>query len=82
MRLERQALVEQVPMQRFLDILDYHSTTETAAQTAAEGGVRALVFTHPVPAPQPGTEQDWLDDAAAHYNGPVHMAVDLFSITL
>jgi ribonuclease Z len=78
----RRQLVEQVPMQRFLDILDYHSTTETAAQTAAEGGVGALVFTHPVPAPQPGTEQDWLDDAAAHYDGPVHLAVDLFSLTI
>ncbi|MEI7479935.1 MAG: MBL fold metallo-hydrolase [Actinomycetes bacterium] len=78
----RRQLVEQVPMQRFLDILDYHSTTETAAQTAAEGGVGALVFTHPVPAPQPGTEQDWLDDAAAHYDGPVHLAVDLFSLSI
>jgi len=78
----RRQLVEQVPMQRFLDILDYHSTTETAAQTAAEGGVGALVFTHPVPAPQPGTEQDWLDDAARFYDGPVHLAVDLFSLSL
>ncbi len=78
----RRQLVEQVPMQRFLDILDYHSTTETAAQTAAEGGVGALVFTHPVPAPQPGTEQDWLSDAAPLYSGPVHLATDLFTITI
>ena len=78
----RRQLVEQVPMQRFLDILDYHSTTETAAQTAAEGGVGALVFTHPVPAPQPGTEQDWLDDAKAIYEGPVHLAEDLFTLTI
>ncbi|MEI6701441.1 MAG: MBL fold metallo-hydrolase [Actinomycetota bacterium] len=78
----RRQLVEQVPLQRFLDILDYHSTTETAAQTAAKGGVKQLVFTHLVPQPAPGTEQDWLDDAAAYFDGTVHMAVDLFSLTV
>jgi ribonuclease Z len=78
----RRQLVEQVPLQRFLDIMDYHSTTETAAQTAARGGVGALVFTHMVPAPLPGTEGDWLDDAAAFYDGPVHVANDLFTVTI
>jgi ribonuclease BN (tRNA processing enzyme) len=62
--------------------MDYHSTTETAAQTAARGGVGALVFTHMVPAPLPGTEGDWLDDAAAFYDGPVHVANDLFTVTI
>ncbi len=78
----RRQLVEQIPLQRFLDILDYHSTTESAAETAARGGVGQLVFTHLVPQPAPGTEQDWLDDAARHFSGPVHLAVDLFALSI
>ena len=34
---------------RFKDILDYHSTVEQAAQTAARNGVKNLMLTHYVP---------------------------------
>jgi ribonuclease Z len=77
----REALIRPLGLPRFLDVLDYHSSTVTAAQTAAKGGVKHLIFTHPVPAPQPGTEGEWLAEAAAHFSGPVDLAADLFTWT-
>ena len=75
----REALIRPLGLPRFLDVLDYHSSTVTAAQTAARGGVKHLIFTHPVPAPQPGTEGEWLAEAAEHFAGPVELAADLFT---
>ena len=45
----RADLVRKVPNTRFQDIVDYHSTVEDAARTAARAGVRTLVLTHYVP---------------------------------
>ena len=53
----RDDLVRMVPMQRFVDTIDYHSTVVQAAQTAARGGVGTLVLTHQVPTPAPGTRR-------------------------
>jgi ribonuclease Z len=78
----RRALVEQVPVQRFLDILDYHSDTEDAGRTAAKAGVGTLVLNHPVPAPLPGTEPEWIAEAAAHFSGNIVFAHDLLAIDL
>jgi ribonuclease BN (tRNA processing enzyme) len=39
-----------------------------------------LVLNHLVPAPAPGTEQDWIDDAAAHFSGEIVVASDLLTI--
>ena len=50
----RDDLVNMVPMQRFRDTVDYHSTLEQAAQTAARAGVKTLVLTHQIPTPAPG----------------------------
>ena len=50
----RDDLVRLVPMQRFVDTIDYHSTVVQAAQTAARGGVGTLVLTHQVPTPGAG----------------------------
>ena len=36
----RDDLVRMVPMQRFVDTIDYHSTVVQAAQTAARAGIR------------------------------------------
>lgn len=78
----RRSLVESVPMQRFQDILDYHSDIQQAAQTATRAGVRTLVLTHLVPAPAPGTEQEWADEAAAAgFTGEVVVADDLTTVT-
>ena len=73
----RRPLVEQLGVPRLLDILDYHSSTEDAAKTAARAGVKKLVFTHMMPAPTPGTEQDWINDAKAHFEGDVMVGRDL-----
>jgi ribonuclease Z len=76
----RRSLVEKTPMQRFRDVLDYHSDIGQAAQTAAAAGVRVLVLNHPVPAPQPGTEPQWIAEAAAHFSGEVLLATDLLKV--
>ncbi len=78
----RRDLVEQFGLPRLMDVLDYHSSVADAAQTATRSGVGTLVLTHPVPAPAPGTEQEWLDQAAAHFDGVVVLAQDLSTIDL
>jgi ribonuclease Z len=59
----------------------YHSSTEDAAKTAARAGVKTLVYTHMMPAPLPGTEQDWINDAKPHFEGEVIVGTDLLSVT-
>lgn len=73
----RPELVRAIPSPRLQDIHDYHSTIEQAAQTAQRNRVRTLVLTHPVPAPAPGTESEWIAEAAAHFDGEVILASDL-----
>lgn len=63
--------------QRFLDVLDYHSTVEQAARTAARAGVGTLVLTHFVPALQPGQEEEWRALAAEHFAGEIVVGPDL-----
>ena len=76
----RADLVRLVPSERLQDIIDYHSTIEQAAQTAARGGVRTLVATHFVPTIFPGSEAEWHDRAAAHFDGEIVLAEDLMAI--
>lgn len=78
----RRSLVENIPIPRLQDILDYHSDIEDAARTAAKAGVRTLVLNHPVPAPAPGTEPEWIAEAAAHFNGEILLAEDLLTVTV
>jgi ribonuclease Z len=74
-------LVESVPMARFRDILDYHSSIEDAARTAARAGVATLVLTHCVPPPAAGTEADWIATAAEHFDGEIVLGPDLTTIS-
>jgi ribonuclease Z len=74
-------LVRAIPAPRLQDILDYHSSCADAGKTAARGGVRTLVMTHPVPPPAPGTGADWVAQAAEHFEGEVLLANDLDSVT-
>jgi ribonuclease Z len=76
----RRQLVEAVPSRRFQDVLDYHSSTEDAGRTSARAGVRTLAMTHMIPAPVPGTEKDWSDDASPHFDGEVLVGTDLMTI--
>lgn len=66
--------------ERFLDILDYHSTVQQAGQTAARAGVGTLVLTHYVPAIQPGQEDEWRALAAEHFAGPIIVGPDLTTV--
>jgi ribonuclease Z len=78
----RRDLIEAFGLPRLLDVLDYHSSVPDAAQTAARNGVGRLVLTHLVPAPAPGSEAEWLGQAAEHFGGEVVMASDLLTLDL
>lgn len=78
----RNDLVEAIGLPRLLDIRDYHSTVEQAAQTAARAGVATLVLTHMVPAPAPGEGEPWAELARQHFDGEVVVAEDLLRIEL
>lgn len=76
----RPDLIQAMPVKRIQDVLDYHSSVEDAARTATKAGVRTLVLTHPVPAPFPGTEPEWIAMAAAHFDGEILLAEDMTTI--
>lgn len=78
----RDDLVKLIPLQRFHDILDYHSSVEQAAETAARANVGTLVLTHYVPAPAPGTIDEWATIAAEHFSGRIIAGDDLTSVTV
>ena len=75
----RQDIIKLIGLPRLLDVLDYHSSVEDAARTAERNGVATLVLTHLVPAPAPGSEQEWVELASAHFGGEVVLADDLTS---
>ena len=78
----RKDLVALVPQQRLKDILDYHSSVEQAAATAARADVGTLVLTHYVPPLAPGQEDQWRALAATEFSGPVELGDDLLRVTI
>ena len=78
----RKDLVALVPQQRLTDILDYHSSVELAAATAARAGVGTLVLTHYVPPLAPGQEDQWRALAATEFSGRVELGNDLHRVTI
>jgi len=78
----RKDLVALVPQQRLKDILDYHSSVEQAAATAARAGVSTLVLTHYVPPLAPGQEDQWRALAATEFSGRVELGDDLLRVTI
>ncbi len=76
----RDDLVRLVGMQRFVDTIDYHSSVEQAAQTAARAWVGTLVLTHQVPTPAPGSAQEWTALAHRHFSGTVIFGEDPIEI--
>jgi ribonuclease Z len=79
----RKDIIANLPMQRIKDTLDYHSSPEEAAQTAARGGVGTLVLTHYVPPiPTGGTGDDWRALAAEHFTGVVELGDDLHRVEI
>jgi ribonuclease Z len=76
----RRDIIEQIGLPRLIDVLDYHSSVEDAARTAARNHVGTLLLTHLVPAPGPGSEEEWIALAAAHFDGEVVLATDLLTL--
>ena len=77
----RKDIIANVPLQRMKDTLDYHSSPEEAAQTAARNNVATLVLTHYVPPPpMSGTYDDWRNLAAAHFGGTIEIGDDLHTV--
>jgi ribonuclease Z len=77
----REDLVRMVPVQRFVDTIDYHSTVVQAAQTATRARARTLVLTHFVPAFPPGGGEEWRALAAAHFDGEIVVGEDLTTVS-
>ncbi len=78
----RKDIITNIPVPRLQDTLDYHSSPEEAAQTAARAGIDTLVFTHYVPPIPPGGGDDWRQLAAEHFTGRVELGDDLHRITI
>ncbi len=79
----RKDLIETVPIQRMQDTLDYHSSPEQAAQTAARAGVGTLVFTHnDPPIPTGGDGADWTARAREFFGGTIEVGDDLHRIDI
>lgn len=78
----RPDLVSQIPLQRFLDTIDYHSSVTQAGETAQRGGVKTLVLTHQVPTPAPGSEPEWIALAAQAFSGEIVFGEDLTVVTV
>jgi ribonuclease Z len=78
----RDDLVRMVPIQRFVDTIDYHSTVAQAAQTAARCGVGTLVLTHQVPTPSVEAGDEWIAAAREHFDGRVIFGEDLTAISV
>ncbi len=78
----RKDIIANIPIPRLQDTLDYHSSPEEAAQTAARAGMDTLILTHYVPAIPPGGGDDWRELAAAHFSGRVELGDDLHQIPI
>lgn len=78
----RDDLLRAVGLPRLIDVCDYHSTVEQAADTAKRAGVRTLVLTHCVPPLVPGAEDQWREMAAAIFDGEILVAADLDRVAI
>lgn len=78
----RKDVIAAIPLQRMVDTLDYHSSPEEAAQTAARAEMETLVLTHYVPAFPPGGGDDWRALAAAHFEGTIELGDDLHRVEI
>jgi ribonuclease Z len=76
----RKDVIKDLPIQRMLDTLDYHSSPEEAALTAARADMETLVLTHYVPAFPSGGGEDWRALAAEHFEGTIELGDDLHRV--
>jgi ribonuclease Z len=79
----REDLVRAVPVPRFQDTIDYHSTLAQAAGTAARNRVARLVLTHQIPSPAPDAAEEWIALVReAGYEGEVVWGEDGTTLTV
>lgn len=81
----RKDVIAAIPIPRLQDTLDYHSSPEEAAGTAARAGVDVLILTHYVPAFPPSADDQrdaWRNLAAAHFGGRVEVGDDLHRVEI
>ena len=78
----RKDIIKNLPMQRIVDTLDYHSSPEEAAQTAQRAGLDTLMLTHYVPAFPSGAGDDWRELAAEHFDGTIELGDDLHQVEI
>ncbi len=76
----RKDIIENIPVPRMIDTLDYHSSPAEAAQTAARAGMETLVLTHYVPTFPSGGGDDWRALAATHFEGTIELGDDLHRV--
>ena len=78
----RRDQIEAIGVPRMVDVLDYQSTIEQAAEMASRNGVGTLVLTHLLPAPPADSpaEAEWAAIAAEGFEGEVVVARDLSTI--
>ncbi|MHB1924567.1 MAG: ribonuclease Z [Acidimicrobiales bacterium] len=73
----RKDMLRAIGLPRLVDVCDYHSSVEQAADTAQRAGVGRLVLTHCVPPVAEGAEEEWTALAAGIFSGEVVVASDL-----
>ncbi len=71
-----------IPGRGRTDVLDYHSSVQDGARAAAKNGVGAVVLTHLVPPPAPGTEEEWAALAKEEFDASGIVAEDLTPLDL
>jgi len=76
----RKDLLAGIGIPRLTDVLDYHSSPAEAGATAQRAGVGTLMLTHYVPAPAPGTLEEWRSQAASAFDGEVVAGDDLTTV--
>ncbi len=76
----RKDVIQNIPVQRMADTLDYHSSPEEAAQTAQRAGMQTLVMTHYVPTFPSGGGDDWRALASKHFDGTIELGDDLHRV--
>ena len=77
----REDLVRMVPMQRFQETVDYHSTLEQTAATAQRAGVTTLVLTHQIPTPAPNASEEWLSIVRSGFEGTIVFGEDMLQVS-
>lgn len=78
----REDLLHAIGVPRLIDVCDYHSTVQQAAETATRAGVGTLVLTHCVPPIPPGAEDQWKALAAETFAGEIVVAADLDVVSI